>query len=106
MIRMEDASKIKQRLFHYFMALAKGSVRAYWTAKMSAFRKNCFINSGTFWFWAAARVLGLNRIRLAYTAGGEAIGPEIFDFYRSLGINIKQLWADRRHGVHLRATRW
>ena len=36
-------------------------------------------------------MLGLNRIRLAYTAG-EAIGPEIFDFYRSLGINIKQLY--------------
>lgn len=36
-------------------------------------------------------MLGLRRTRLAYTAG-EAIGPEIFDFYRSLGINIKQLY--------------
>jgi long-chain acyl-CoA synthetase len=36
-------------------------------------------------------VLGLRRTRLAYTAG-EAIGPDIFDFYRSLGINIKQLY--------------
>jgi long-chain acyl-CoA synthetase len=35
--------------------------------------------------------LGFRRIRLAYTAG-EAIGPEIFTFYRSLGINIKQLY--------------
>ena len=35
--------------------------------------------------------LGLRRIRLAYTAG-EAIGPEIFTFYRSLGINVKQLY--------------
>ena len=34
--------------------------------------------------------LGLSRVRVGYTAG-EAIGPEIFDFYRSLGINLKQL---------------
>ena len=31
------------------------------------------------------------RIRVAYTAG-EAIGPELFVFYRSLGINVKQLY--------------
>ena len=35
--------------------------------------------------------LGMSRIKVAYTAG-EAIGPEIFEFYRSLGINLKQLY--------------
>ena len=35
--------------------------------------------------------LGMRRIRVAYTAG-EAIGPELFEFYRSLGINVKQLY--------------
>ena len=35
--------------------------------------------------------LGLSRVRVGYTAG-EAIGPEIFEFYRSLGINLKQLY--------------
>ena len=33
----------------------------------------------------------LRRIRIAYTAG-EAIGPEIFVFFRALGINVKQLY--------------
>src|SRR6202011_1291117 len=36
-------------------------------------------------------VLGLSRVRVAYTAG-EAIGPELFSFYRSLGLNLKQLY--------------
>src|SRR5262249_31747089 len=43
-------------------------------------------------------VLGLSRIRLAYTAG-EAIGPDLFDFYRSLGINMKQLYGQTEGSV-------
>ncbi|MEP3231913.1 MAG: AMP-binding protein [Hyphomicrobiales bacterium] len=35
--------------------------------------------------------LGFSNIRVGYTAG-EAVGPEIFSFYRSLGINLKQLY--------------
>jgi len=35
--------------------------------------------------------LGLRRVRRAYTAG-EAIGPEMFVFFRALGINVKQLY--------------
>ena len=36
-------------------------------------------------------VLGMSRVRIAYTAG-EAIGPDLFRFYRSIGINLKQLY--------------
>jgi long-chain acyl-CoA synthetase len=35
--------------------------------------------------------LGMRRIRVAYTAG-EAIGPELLEFYRSLGVNVKQVY--------------
>ncbi|MEM6728900.1 MAG: AMP-binding protein, partial [Pseudomonadota bacterium] len=44
--------------------------------------------------------LGLSRVRVGYTAG-EAIGPEIFDFYRSLGINLKQLYGQTEAGVFI-----
>ena len=44
--------------------------------------------------------LGFSRIRLAYTAG-EAIGPDIFDFYRSLGINLKQLYGSTEASVFI-----
>ncbi|MCB1750838.1 MAG: AMP-binding protein [Gammaproteobacteria bacterium] len=92
MIRMEDASRIKQHLFHYFMDLAKRvGTRILDNKEVSAGQKLLY-KLGDFLIYGPLRdVLGLNRIRLAYTAG-EAIGPEIFDFYRSLGINIKQLY--------------
>jgi long-chain acyl-CoA synthetase len=45
---------------------------------------------------------GLSRIRVAYTAG-EAIGPEIFRFYRSLGINLKQLYGQTEASVYITA---
>ncbi|MEE1567054.1 MAG: AMP-binding protein, partial [Arenicellales bacterium] len=44
--------------------------------------------------------LGMGRIRIAYTAG-EAIGPEIFEFFRSLGINLKQLYGQTEAAVFI-----
>src|SRR6266545_3055030 len=46
--------------------------------------------------------LGVSRIRLAYTAG-EAIGPEIFRFWRSLGVNLKQLYGQTEASVYITA---
>ena len=45
---------------------------------------------------------GLSRIRVGYTAG-EAIGPEIFRFYRALGINLKQLYGQTEASVYITA---
>ena len=44
--------------------------------------------------------LGFSNVRIGYTAG-EAIGPEIFDFYRSLGINLKQLYGQTEASVFI-----
>ena len=50
------------------------------------------LRSARCWSTARSRTRsGLSRMRLGYTAG-EAIGPDIFDFYRSLGLNLKQLY--------------
>src|SRR5258705_3770231 len=43
-------------------------------------------------------VLGMSRVRVAYTAG-EAIGPDLFAFYRSLGVNLKQLYGSTETAV-------
>ena len=43
-------------------------------------------------------VLGMSRVRVAYTAG-EAIGPDLFVFYRSIGINLKQLYGQTETAV-------
>ena len=42
--------------------------------------------------------LGFSRVRVAYTAG-EAIGPDLFTFYRSIGINLKQLYGSTETAV-------
>jgi long-chain acyl-CoA synthetase len=93
MIRMEDASWVKRRLFHYFMNHARRvGGRILDRAPVS------FVDRALYWLGAALvyaplkNTLGFSRIRIAYTAG-EAIGPDLFTFYRSLGINIKQLYA-------------
>ena len=44
--------------------------------------------------------MGFSRIRVAYTAG-EAIGPELFRFYRSLGVNLKQLYGMTEASVYI-----
>ncbi|MCP4494434.1 MAG: long-chain fatty acid--CoA ligase [Gammaproteobacteria bacterium] len=92
MIRMEDAAAIKRRVFHYFMDhAAKVGVRILNGASVSVKDSLLYKLGNVLVYGPLKDVLGLRRTKLAYTAG-EAIGPEIFDFYRSLGINIKQLY--------------
>jgi long-chain acyl-CoA synthetase len=92
MIRMEDASKIKQKLFHHFMAVAKRCGAPILDGKPVSGADRLQYWLGNLVIYGPLRnVLGMNRIRVAYTAGA-AIGPELFSFYRSIGINLKQLY--------------
>ncbi|MDD2814525.1 MAG: AMP-binding protein [Thiotrichaceae bacterium] len=92
LIRMEDAGSIKRNMFNYFMALAKKVGTKILDGKPVEMKERLLYALGNALVYAPLKnVLGFSRIRLAYTAG-EAIGPEIFDFYRSLGINVKQLY--------------
>ena len=91
-IRMEDAHPIKQKLYNSFMDHArKVGVGMLNGDKIGLLDRLKYKLGEIFVYGPLKDVLGLRRTRLAYTAG-EAIGPEIFDFYRSLGINIKQLY--------------
>ena len=93
MIRIEDASWIKRRLFHHFMAVARrvGMRILDRRGDVSAWDRLQYALGGLIIYGPLKNVLGMSRIRVAYT-GGEAIGPDLFDFYRSLGINLKQLY--------------
>ncbi|EIJ41817.1 AMP-forming long-chain acyl-CoA synthetase [Beggiatoa alba B18LD] len=92
MIRMEDAGYLKRWLFQYFMEFAKQVGVKVLDGHEIPFADKLQYQIGRFLLYEPLKnVLGLSCIRLAYTAG-EAIGPEIFQFYRSLGINVKQLY--------------
>ena len=92
MIRMEDASAVKRGLFRYFTDVARRCGAAILDRKPVAASDRLLYALGNLLVYAPLRnVLGMSRIRVAYTAGA-AIGPDLFRFYRSIGINLKQLY--------------
>jgi len=101
MIRMEDASRLKQRMFHYFLAHAKKVGGRILDGKPVSGSDRLKYWLGNLLIYGPLKdTLGYGRIRVGYTAG-EAIGPEIFDFYRSLGINLKQLYGQTEATVFI-----
>jgi len=92
MIRMEDAAKIKRSMFHYFLKVARRHGEAILTGKPVPVSGRILYAIGRMLVYEPLKnVLGLTRVRVAYTAG-EAIGPDLFVFYRSIGLNLKQLY--------------
>jgi len=93
MIRIEDASAIKRAMFHYFMKVARraGLKLLDGQGEVSLSDRLLYALGELLVYGPLKNVLGMSRIRVAYT-GGEAIGPDLFDFYRSIGINLKQLY--------------
>ncbi|WP_417935173.1 AMP-binding protein [Falsihalocynthiibacter arcticus] len=101
MIRMEDAGKFKQWLFHKCMGLAKRVGPAILDGKDVSSIDRLKYKLGEFLIYGPLKnTLGFSRVRVGYTAG-EAIGPEIFEFYRSLGINLKQLYGQTEASVFI-----
>ena len=103
MIRMEDASTLKRKLFHHYIGVAKtwgekilNGESVPLTAKLSYGLGNLLI------YGPLKNALGFSNIRVAYTAG-EAIGPELFSFYRSLGLNLKQLYGQTEAFLYVTA---
>jgi len=92
MIRMEDSGRFKKWLFDKYMAVAHRVGPAILDEKPVSFGDRLSYKIGNLFVYGPLKnTLGLSRVRVGYTAG-EAIGPELFDFYRSIGINLKQLY--------------
>jgi long-chain acyl-CoA synthetase len=99
MIRMEDAGAIKRGMFTYFMAVAKRVGPDRMNGKPLGFANALLYGLGNLLVYGPLRNnLGFSRVRVAYTAG-EAIGPDLFTFYRSIGINLKQLYGSTETAV-------
>jgi len=99
MIRMEDAGRIKRGMFHYFMDVAKKAGPALMDGQSVGWvdRLKYAVGNGLV-YGPLRNNLGFSRVRVAYTAG-EAIGPDLFTFFRSIGVNIKQLYGSTETAV-------
>ena len=101
MIRMEDAGRAKRAMFRHYMDLARRVGPAILDGKpVSAGDRLAYRIGEALVYGPLKNALGLSRVRVGYTAG-EAIGPEIFAFYRSLGINLKQLYGQTEASVFI-----
>ncbi len=98
-IRMEDAGFVKRRLFQFFMTVARRVGPALLDRRSVGMVDRLLYGLGTLLVYGPLKnTLGMSRVRVAYTAG-EAVGPEIFNFYRALGVNMKQLYGQTEASV-------
>ena len=98
-IRMEDAGRLKRALFRRFMDLAQQVGARILEGKPVSFGARLQYRLGDLLVYGPLRnALGMSRVKVAYTAG-EAIGPDLFTFYRSIGINLKQLYGSTETSV-------
>ena len=101
MIRMEDAGRFKKWLFHRCMAVGRRvGPKLLDGETVSLTDRLSYKLADWLVIGPLKNTLGLSRVRVGYTAG-EAIGPEIFDFYRALGINLKQLYGQTEATVFI-----
>ncbi|MCZ6510510.1 MAG: AMP-binding protein [Alphaproteobacteria bacterium] len=101
MIRMEDASALKRKMFSYFMGVARRvGANILDREPVGVVDRLLYWLGGVFVYGPLKNTLGLSRVRICYTAG-EAIGPDLFVFYRSIGINMKQLYGSTEASVFI-----
>ena len=98
-IRMEDAGALKRKMYRYFMNVAhRVGARLLDGQPVDAVDRLLYRLGDVCVYGPLRNVLGMSRVRVAYTAG-EAIGPDLFIFYRSIGINLKQLYGSTETSV-------
>ncbi len=103
MVRMEDAGRLKRKMFHFFIAVAQRWGEKILDGQKVPLHARLLYRLGDVLVYAPLKNrFGLSRIRVAYTAG-EAIGPEIFGFFRSIGVNLKQLYGQTEASVYITA---
>jgi long-chain acyl-CoA synthetase len=103
MVRMADAGPVKRKMFEFFIAHARK-----WGEKI--LNKESVPLHARLIYWLGEILVygplknryGISKVRVAYTAG-EAIGPEIFRFFRALGMNLKQLYGQTEASVYITA---
>jgi long-chain acyl-CoA synthetase len=101
MVRMEDAGPIMRSMFGFFIRHANKVGERILNKQSVGLWDRMLYTIGDFLVYSPLRNrFGLSNIKVGYTAG-EAIGPEIFRFYRSIGVNLKQLYGQTEASVYV-----
>ena len=101
MVRMEDAGSLKRRMFKYFLGVARRAGEKVLDGRSAGAKDRLLYALGNLLVYAPLRnQMGFSNLRVAYTAG-DAIGPELFSFFRGLGINLKQLYGQTEASVFI-----
>ncbi|MFU0506967.1 AMP-binding protein [Pseudaminobacter sp. NGMCC 1.201702] len=104
-IRMEDAGWLKRKLFSHYVGVARRYGEAILEGRPVPLAARLSYALGRFFIYGPLRnTLGMSNIRVAYTAG-EAIGEDLFSFFRSLGINLKQLYGQTEAFLYVTAQK-
>lgn len=91
-VRIEDASWMKRQLYNHFIKFARGLGDAILTGRHVGISNRLIYGLGNLLVYAPLKnTMGFSDIRVAYS-GGAAFSPDLFNFYRSIGINLKQLY--------------
>lgn len=91
-IRMEDAGWLKHKMFDHYVGVARKHGEAILEGRPVSIGGRLAYALGELLVYGPLKnVLGLSNVRIALTAG-EAMGEDLFAFYRSLGINLKQIY--------------
>jgi long-chain acyl-CoA synthetase len=100
-VRMQDAGWFKRTLFENSLKVAKRcGERILEGRSVNPYDRLMYFIGNLLIFAPLRNQLGFSKLRVGYTAG-EAIGPEIFSFYRSIGINLKQLYGQTEASVYV-----
>jgi long-chain acyl-CoA synthetase len=102
-VRMADAGAVKRALYDYFIAVARRYGEKILNRERVPLHARLRYALGRFLVYEPFKnALGFSRIRVAYTAG-EAIGPDLFSFFRSLGMNLKQFYGQTEAFIYVSA---
>ena len=91
-LRAADASPLKRKLFAFFQRRAERTEQFQSENKNPSLTMRLGSALGEYLVYGPVRdQLGFRRARLVYT-GGAPLGPDTFRFFRSFGLNLKQVW--------------
>ena len=100
-IRMQDASWPKRKLFDFFMKVADRCGTDVLEGRPVSLRDRLLYGLGELVIYGPLKNgLGFSRIRVAYT-GGAPLGEEVFNFYRSIGVNLKQFYGQTESSAYV-----